>query len=391
VRKSRGKYLFVAWLSLFLANCRKPYEPPPIKSSNHYVSVDGFINTSPFGVTTITLTRSLNLTDTIPILPELNAQVTIKSSNGATFLLVDTGFNGVYVSGLLNLDPSLQYQLSVTTSDGNIYASDLVNSKPAPPIDSVTWGLVDDANLGTQALNIYVNAHDETGKTQYYRWDYVETWQHESPMQTYWGVKDSLAYPIDPSESTFDCWTTAHSTSIILGSSINLSSDVISHGLITSFAKNDPKLDIKYSMLLRQYPLDFESYKYWLTIQKNSQSLGGLFDIQPSQIDGNFHSITNPKDPAFGYISACSVQEYRMFVSNSSLPGWKSNPPEECPVKIIPSNPDNYLIWDYPDTAFQLWYFVSNLPAPPTLKITHKDCLDCRFQGGSNIKPSFWP
>jgi hypothetical protein len=388
VRNGRGKYLIVALISLCLLNCRKPYVPPAIKSSNHFLAVDGFVNTSPFGVSTITLTRSLNLLDSIPILPELNAQVMIRSSDGALFPLVDTGLNGIYVSSTLTLDPSLQYQLSVTTSDGNTYASDLVSSKPSPLIDSLTWELVDDASHTTEVLNIDVNAHDVSGNTKYYRWDYVETWQHESPMQTYWGLKNGLEYPIDPSESTFDCWTTAHSTSIILGTSINLSSDVISHGLITSFAKNDPKMDVRYSMLIRQYPLDFEAYKYWLTVQKNSQSLGGLFDVQPSLINGNFHSVSNPSSPAVGYVSACSVQQYRMFIDNHDLPGWKSNPPDNCPIKIIPSDPDNALIWNYGDTAFQLWYFVSG--PPPTLKITHKECLDCRFQGGTTTKPPFW-
>jgi len=388
MREARAKYLLLLLMGLCVLRCRKPYEPPAIKASNHILAVDGFINTEPFSVSTFTITRSLSLSDTIPILPELNAQVMIQSSNGASFPLVDTGVNGVYVSSPLTLDPGLQYRLAVNTSDGNKYLSDLATAKASPPIDSLTWEIADDANLGTEVLNIDVNAHDETGNTRYYRWDYVETWQHEAPMQTYWGLKNGLEYPISPSESTFDCWTTASSNSIILGSSITLSADVISHALVASFAKNDPKMDIEYSMLIRQYPLDFNAYTYWLTIQKNSQSLGGLFDIQPSQITGNFHSVTHPTDPAVGYVSACSVQESRMFISNKSLPGWKSNPPLNCPIKIIASDPSNSLIWNYPDTAYQLWYFVSG--PPPVLKITYKDCLDCRNQGGTIIKPPFW-
>lgn len=388
MREGRLRHLFFSLVCLCLMQCRKPYEPPAIKSSSHILAVDGFINTGPFSVSSFTLTRSLNLSDLVPIQPELNAQVMIQSSNGASFPLVDTGHNGVYVSSTLTLDPSLLYQLSVATSDGNKYLSDLVTPKASPPIDSLTWELVNNATLGTEVLNIYVNTHDQTGNTRYYRWDYVETWQHESAMQTYWGLNNGLEYPIDPSESTFDCWSTGGSTSIILASSINLTADVISHALVSSFAKNDPKMDIDYSMLIRQYPLDFNSYTYWLTIQKNSQSLGGLFDIQPSQIHGNFHSVTNPTDPAVGYISACSIQEFRLFISNKSLPGWQSNPPYSCPVKIIPSYPGNALFWNYPDTTFQLWYFVSG--PPPDLKITQKDCLDCRYQGGNTVKPPFW-
>jgi hypothetical protein len=388
MRKGQGKYLLMAVMILCTVMCRKPYNPPAIKASNHYLAVDGFINIGNFTSTTIVLTRSLNLLDSVPILPELNAEVLIQTENGASFPLIDTGFNGVYVSAPLNLDPSQKYHLVVNTNDGNKYLSDPVTPKLSPPIDSLTWEVIDDQVAGTQLVNVYVNTHDQTNSTRYYRWDFIETWQHQASMETFWGLKDGLEYPILPEESTFNCWTTGHSNSIILASSITLSSDVISHALIATFGQNDPKLDVKYSTLVRQYPLDLDSYKYWLTIQKNSQSLGGLFDIQPSKISGNFHSITNPGDPSLGYVSASSVQEMRLFISNKSLPGWKSAQPFNCPIKFIPTDPNNSLIWNYTDTLYQLWYFVSG--PPPVMKITYKDCLDCRLQGGTNIKPPFW-
>jgi hypothetical protein len=384
------KYLIITGILLSMVMCRKPYEPPAIKASNHFLAIDGFINTGAFSSTSITLSRSLNLLDSVPNIPELNALVMIQTPNGASFTLADTGNNGTYVSPPLSLDPNQKYLVSVTTSDGNKYLSDPVTPKASPPIDSLTWELQDDASAGSETLNIFVNAHDPTNNTRYYRWDYEETWQHQSVMETFWGTKDGLVYPIDPSESTFNCWTNGHSNSIILGSTISLSDDVISHVQVANFLKNDPKMDVEYSLLLKQYPLDFDAYKYWLTVQKNSQSLGGLFDIQPSQIRGNFHCITNPGDPVLGYVSACSIQEKRFFISNSSMPGWKSNPPFDCPIKEIDTDPTNAFIWNYPDPEFQVWYFVSNIPAPPTMKITHKDCLDCRIQGGINIKPSFW-
>jgi Domain of unknown function (DUF4249) len=368
--------------------CRKPYEPPAIKASNHFLAVDGIINIGSQASTSIQLTRSVSLLDSIPYLPELNAQVVIKSSTGAAYPLVDTSSSGIYVSGQLDLDPTLQYQVAVTTNDGNTYLTDLVTPKAAPPIDSITWELVEDATAGTQAVNIYANAHDPTNNTRFYRWDYTETWQHASALETFWGLKNGLMYPISPDESTHNCWNSGHSQTILLGTTITLSSDVMSHAAIAHFLKNDPKMDIDYSILIRQYPLDQTAYNYWITVQKNSQSLGGLFDLQPAQITGNFHSVSNPANPALGFVSASTIQEARLFISNGSLPGWQSDPQANCPIKIIPTDPNNYAIWNYPDTSYQLWYFVSG--PPPTGKITYKSCLDCRYQGGSNIKPSFW-
>src|SRR4029077_18302881 len=109
---------------------------------------------------------------------------------------------------------------------------------------------------------------------------------------------------------------------------------VISQVKIAQFVQNDPRLDIRYSINLRQYPLDLEAYQYWLTVQKNSQSLGGLFDLQPSQLRGNIHSVTNPTDPVLGYVSASSVTEKRIYIDNHFLTRWKSNIGSYCPTKI---------------------------------------------------------
>ncbi len=95
---------------------------------------------------------------------------------------------------------------------------------------------------------------------------------------------------------------------------------------VATITKDDPKMDIGYSMLVRQYPLDQQAYTYWLNVQKNSQSLGGLFDLQPGQLPGNIHGVTNPKDPVVGYVSACSIAEKRIFISNSQLPGMAVEP-----------------------------------------------------------------
>src|ERR1700681_2281244 len=126
MREGWLKYFLIAVNIFVCTMCRKPFEPSAIKASNHFLAVDGIINTGPFSSTSITLSRSLNLFDSVPDIPELNAQLLIQSSNGAIFPLVDTGANGIYISVPLNLDPSQKYQLSVTTSDGHKYLSDLV-------------------------------------------------------------------------------------------------------------------------------------------------------------------------------------------------------------------------------------------------------------------------
>lgn len=390
MRKGRIKYIMITVIIFSSMMCRKPYNPPAITASNHFLAIDGVINTGANSSSTFVLTRSLNLTDTITNIPELNAQVMILGAEGDTYPLIDTGLNGIYVSNPLSLNPNQKYQLSVTTNDGRKFLSDQVTPKTCPPIDSISWERVYDGAVGSDVVNIYANTHDPSNNTRYYRWQYIESYQHNSYLTTPWQVKDGMVYaPADFNELKNICYSTIPSSNILLATTITLSSDIVSQALLEKIVKDDFKMDIKYSLLVKQFPLDLEGYNYWLTVQKNSQSLGGLFDLQPSQIRGNFHGVSNTSDPVLGYVSASSIEEKRIFIDRiSQLPDWQS-PPAICPLTNIGSNPDNPLIWDYTDTAWTMYFFSSG--TPPSKNISTKVCLDCTYQGGTNIKPSFWP
>src|SRR5579872_7018079 len=258
--KSEGLNMSGYWKSVLVVvtifsavMCRKAYEPAAIKASSHILAIDGVINTGANTSTQFVLTRSRSLLDSVTDLPELGAQVTIHSASGTNYTLIDTGGDGIYVSEPLNLDPGQKYQLAVTTSEGSKYLSDLVTPKTSAPIDSVNWDLVQDPSFGTEVLNVYVNSHDPTNKTKFYRWDYLETWQHVSIYESFWALgPGSLEYGLFPNQTTHTCWSTAMSTQIALGTTITLSSDVISQIKVATISKDDPKMDIRYSILVRQ-------------------------------------------------------------------------------------------------------------------------------------------
>ncbi|HLZ88421.1 MAG TPA: DUF4249 family protein, partial [Puia sp.] len=130
-----------------------------------------------------------------------------------------------------------------------------------------------------------------------------------------------------------------------------------------------------------------DAYNYWLLIQKTSDNLGTLFDLQPTQLVGNIHCLTNPSEPVIGFLSATSVQQQRIFIYRYYLGTWPHNEPGYgCDTIKIPVNPVNPLIYNYPDTLYAPWYFISNGP----LVLGSRFCLDCTLFGGTNSKPSFW-
>jgi hypothetical protein len=392
--KNVFKYGMMGMVIFIFYCCRKSYSPPEINANYLFLSVDGTINTGANGVSSIKLTRSQKLSDTVPSIPELGATVSIKNAAGISYPLIDTGANGIYVSSALSLDPTQQYTLSVLTSDGNQYASDPVMPKQTPPIDSVTWILGFDSAANTQAIKIYLNTHDPSNNTRYYRWDFIETWTHESLFRTFYLVQNKqIVYVTDTTQHAWHCWTNAPSTNILLGSSSGLSADIILQAPVTKIYQNDPRMDIKYSMLVRQYALDSSAYDYWLLVQKQSQSLGGLFDIIPSQLVGNMHNLTKPSEPVYGYVSASLVQQQRIFINNEDLPGWKSVPTQQCTQDVFTPDPaQGQRLYDYDniDPNFTFFHYDVDPHGVAVQILITPACLDCTFQGGSTVKPPFW-
>ena len=359
-------------------NCRRPYEPPELKATNHFLVVDGVINATPDGTTTITLSRTRSFADTVRNIPEQGALVFVESKSGTVYGLPEKG-RGVYILEHMNLDAANEYRLKITTASQSTYLSDFVPVKKSPPIDSLTWEYRDD-------VNIFAYTHDPQNQARYYRWDYTEDWQYHSKYETVWGVKDHLIYYRD-TDQVYNCWQTAASDNIALGTSVQLSQDIIDHAPVARIPKFSEKLGVRYSILVRQYALSEGAYQYWKILEKNSQQVGSLFDPQPSQLKGNIHAVADPDEPVLGYVTASTVSEKRMFISHLQVPDWEVNTVvQACDTIEVPVNPADFRIYTYPNPTYVPYYFISGGP----LVVINATCVDCTLRGGTTKKPAFW-
>jgi len=367
-------------LFVVMGACRQSYNPPAIQASNNYLVVDGFINTGRFALTTFNLNRTRSLNDSTTIgIPELHAQFSIIGKHGDVYPLADTGNTGFYSSGPLNLDTTQQYSIGITTADGRKYSSDAVPCKQSPPIDSIFWSQPGD-------LTIYAATHDPTGNSRYYRYDYAETWQHNALLIAAWTLVNNQVAVADSSDENWYCWSSANSTNVLITTSIALGQDVITAFPLITLPLGDPRVAVEYSILVRQYVLTPDAYDYWNLIEKTSQNVGTLFDLQPTQLLGNIHCITNPSEPVIGYLSASSVTQQRIFIADTVLTAWV-NPISlpGCRTSTFPYSFDFFPTYPVTDTSIAPYYFSGG-----TMILAPKFCLDCRYQGGTRIKPSFW-
>ena len=371
--------LLSCWIAIS-TGCKKVYAPPAIQVDNRFLVIDGVLLNSPDSPSTFILSRTTRLSDSSTVSSaEAGAQVTVESNAGEHVDFTEQA-GGIYKANTVSLNTANQYRLKIITAAGSQYLSDYVTVKQTPPIDSLNWKQQND-------VTVYASTHDPLNSTNYYRWDFVETWQYTSNINSELGVKNGVIFFTDSTNQQYNCWSTANSSKIILASSIALSADVISQAPITVISQNDSRIGIRYSILVKQYALTEQGYQYFEILNKNTENLGSIFDAQPSQLTGNIHSVSNPAEVVIGFFSASSVQQKRIFISNNEVKDWNPvNTDRSCDSMNIQQNTTNYLLYDYADQAFGPYHFVS----PDVLAIARKSCLDCTLKGGTNIKPLFW-
>ena len=384
----KNKYIWcVILLTAMYAACKKPYNPPVISSNNNYLVVEGVINTGNDS-TVFKLTRTVNIADAVSTAGVDNCEVTVESEAGNSFTLMQIG-SGKYAIGAMNLDPTKKYRLHIKTPDGKEYASDYTANKPTLPIDSI--GFIAQGNN----LRLYVNTHDATNNSRYYRWDFAETWRFHSKFLT--------EYIVDPdsnklrertgAEQVFYCFAGDASSNILIGSSAKLGQDVIYQAPLITIPSESEKIELRYSILVRQYTLTKEAYNFWENIKKNTEQLGSIFDAQPSQLMGNIHCISNPTEPVIGYISVTNVQSKRIFIDNSQLPQtWVPVYPFQCSA-------DSALFKNkqgVDDVELNIIkggaYALAQIETRRTIlgyTFTSSSCADCTVRGRVQ-QPSFW-
>lgn len=392
-------------LLISIMGCRKSYNPPAISSPGSYLVVEGVIN-SGTDSTFIKLSRTVNLSGTVTANPVLQAVLAVESDRAAIYPLAETS-NGYYVSTGLNLDNTRKYRLRIQTN-GELYLSDFVPVVNSPAIDSVNYVIKNDG------LQIYVSTHDPRNATHYYRWNYNETWVFHSNYSSFFKSNgDTVLARTLVNDEVYTCWGNDTSNTINIASSAKLSKDVISNIPITFVASTSEKLGTEYSIIVKQYALTGDAYNFWVNLKKNTEQLGSIFDAQPSQINGNIHSTTNPSEPVIGYISAGAVASQRIFIKNQQLPSWIPTPAyTNCaldslrfvyqpPHSIVPVLQEdeffNYKSGLFVGSPYQLIpinaidSFIVRKGMDSLLGHTGAtpNCVDCTLRG-TNKQPAFW-
>jgi uncharacterized protein DUF4249 len=386
------KKIFYFILSIiFSAGCIQKFQPTISSPATGYLVVEGIIN-SGGGPATVSLSRTTMLSDST-MAHETGATVQVEGNDNTVYPFTEQG-NGIYGTPQLLLNGSQQYRLDIKTKDGKQYLSDYTSAKTSPPIDSVNW------NTTTDGVQVYVNTHDPANNTIYYKWDYEETWEFHSHYFSdleydttgFTNGKPNLIVSVSPNVNygIYTCWQTVPSSDIVIGSSAKLSNDVIAEFPVSLIPQGSQKLSVEYSILVKQYALTADAYNFLQLMKLNTEETGSIFSTQPSQLQGNIHSASNPAEVVIGYAGFSSVQTKRIFIYNAQLTNWTATDNSNCMQTVYMNEPDivaNVFARSLlPTTPVDVDFATG---AVITFNATSPQCVDCRYFG-TNQQPSFW-
>jgi len=374
------KFLFLIsilfTLLVFPAGCVQPFSPPAMNSDKNYLVVDGFFNVGGKDTSRIELRRTQNINQTSLQINEKGASVTVEQETGQVHSFTES-VEGTYILPPMTYNLSDKYRIRIKTKNEQEYLSEYVTVSKTPAIDSVTYKL----DAFQNAVVFYVNTHDAQNRTQFYRWKFDETWEY---IATYFSalevVNDAV---IVRKENINRCWGNKKSGSILLGSTVRLSDDIIKNLPLNTVPVSTNKFYIKYSILVKQYGLSRQAFEYWTALSKTTQGTGSLFDPLPSQVTGNIRNTADPGDLVFGYFSASTEETRRLTITPNLGVFPRCTEPDTIPLgcrgrdDICALNTDGLLL--------TYWGIRAD-----SVLVGSPSCTDCRTQGGSTVRPSFW-
>jgi len=382
--------------------CVEPFEPE-LGAYEETLVVDGLLTDSD-QPTVVRLSRSFAFAGE-SAQPVFGANVQIEEEGGNSIELMERD-SGLYVA-----DPDQfrgqagkRYRLLLRLRDQSRYESDWELLKPAPPVENISWveevQIPDDPDgLTSRGLKFMVTSQVGEGNTQFYRWIWEETYEYINPKPPFIQVvfpgndPDSAQFSSIPQEefAGFRCYKSLTSRRILISDTESLSRDRVEDFPIHFVDLSTPRLYTRYSLLVRQFALSRDYFRFLEKIEQINQSTGSLFDPIPNEVFGNVRPVDG-NQPVLGYFGVAGQSSKRIFVNREDLPLGFSAPPgplcQEDTVQL--GNFERlHLLLQQPNRVFHNYElnFVGN---PIAYLLTSRPCSFCEDNGATNVAPDYW-
>jgi hypothetical protein len=315
----------------------------------------------------------------------------VKVSGNNEYIFEETE-PGIYISReSFAAQPGINYQLYVS-ANGEEYKSELLQLPGTSSIGNLAANKID--YRGENGVAITLNNQTSIGAANYYRYEFIETFKFNS---NYFKtndiiIEDGVALEVPKLKEEFTCYRTEKSQEVILATTNSLSDDSVNNLLITFINSNDPKLSLRYSILVKQYVISSAAYNYYEIMKELSGSDNLFSQSQPGFFSGNIMNINDSNEKIIGFFEVSSVSTKRTYFNYEDF-----YDPENIRPRFVPFTacevtfPSLDLLIEEIKNDRVRWFKSPLIPNKPggSYYVVPKRCVDCTVFG-TNEKPEFW-
>lgn len=287
------------------------------------------------------------------------------------------------------------YRLEIKTTAGESYASDPASLNPGVGIERLY--ATRSVYKGEDGIALQIDSHGSGETSQYYRYEYEETYKIVSPFSAASDVifeGDNFTVVPNTRNETI-CYSTVRSKNIILSSSNTLEENFLDGFLVRFISKTNPIISQRYSILVKQYSLSREAYTYYSMVKELSESEGLFSQHQPGFISGNLFAVERPEEKVIGFFNISSSTSERIYFNYRdyfSIPEPRPKFIEDCTI-TRPGENIMTPIGMIQGGSVRYWGRSSGIseeePGQGPIRVIPTGCVDCTLYG-SNETPEFW-
>ncbi len=378
-----SKYLTICCLFLACGACIEPFEPQ-IDESQQVLVINGSISDEPgIHYVEISISAPYNKPSYDPL---EGCVVYVSDQEGQMIHYQDEG-KGLYSADVPDsfLEVGDAVSIYVATPEMREYRSSFDTLRSCPELDSVYYEIqampTADPDRNLKGIQFYLDMSGAADDSRNVIWRINETWEYWASLignLRMWGPGEVEAFL---SNVVFKCWKSYPLSQIYSGTTRNLSFNELQRVALNFVSNETDRLYRVYSLLVKQEALSQEAYDYWQRLNEQTAQSGGLYEKQPSAVEGNLYSVNDPEEVVLGFFYAGQVREKRIFVVNDDLFDFEI-PHISCEFEPLSS------LWrkdkiEYPVYILNPGNFQPSWTGP-------SECFDCTLQGGINVRPDYW-
>ena len=375
----------------FFSSCIDNYLPENQINFEPRIVVEALI-TNEDELQQIKISQSTTL-DSLAFIPLSGCFVEVIDNFDQSFTFNETS-EGIY-EGLIDsqyFSWNRTFQLHLILNNGEEYESEIERFLPSSEIDSIHYKIEEketsDVELTYQGLQFYYNFIASEISSRYYKISIEETWEYRAtfPITIFYS---GGFQKINPDSSLFYCYNTKTIDDLYLMSTKGFDKNEFPNYKLHFTNNQSQRLKYRYSLLITQFSLSENTYKYWYNLKKNNEDNGGLFSSQPALVEGNIYKINDPSSKLLGYFGVSSIQKKRIFVD--PVENLRIYNEINCEAMPFIQEPGGWPFLTEPD-EWPIYFVKIYDPASESsiMGIAEQACFDCRLYGGTLTKPDFW-